>query len=79
MGYRINGSRNLFDRSITMLDTSINNAANACSENENKEVLLHWYFDGGFFDWLAKQQIQVGGNIVDASSANHMNFKNGTQ
>ena len=52
MGYRKNGSRNLFDRSITTSDTSINNAANACSENENNEVLLRRYrpIDGGFFD-----------------------------
>ena len=50
MGYRKNGSRNLFDRSITTSDTPINDAANACSENENNEVLLLRYrpIDGGF-------------------------------
>ena len=59
MGYRKNGSRNLFDRSITMSDTSINNAANACSENKNNEVLLHRYFDGGFFDRSANNKFKL--------------------
>ncbi len=77
--YRKNGSRNLFNRSISMSDTSNNNAVNACSENENNEVFLYRYFDGEILDRSAKQQIQVDGNIVDASSANHINSKNGTQ